>query len=108
MRMPSARKKYKFTSIKMKLYTNAGVKIVEHNNFQDEQGRPVDYYTVYLKNEDGEVLEVNSGTDFTNMEGETGIACINATKRATGGGFKLSLKDFKKNDSLDTPDDTIV
>jgi len=80
----------------MKLFTEGTIKIVEKNNFSDQEGKTVEFYTVFLKNEDGEVLEINSGKeDFSNMEGEYGVATINARKR-DGGGYKLSLVAFKK------------
>lgn len=88
----------------MRLYTNATIKIVEENHFTDQNGKPVDYFTNYIKSDDNEVLEVNSTTDYSAHEGETGIATINATKRETGGGFKLSLKDFREGETVDIED----
>lgn len=92
----------------MRLYTNASVKIVEKNSFTNTENQPVEYFTVYLKNDEGEVLEVNSGTDFSDHESKSGVAIIKATKRDSGGGFKLALKEFVVNGSIETADvDTI-
>jgi len=77
----------------MYLYAEATIKIVEKNNFSDQEGKTVEYFTVFLKNEEGEVIEVNTTTDFTSKEGVKGVAKIRATKRE-GGGHKLSLKEF--------------
>jgi len=90
----------------MKLYSECTVKIVEKNNFSDPDGKTVEFNTNYLKNKEGEVLEINSTKDFSSNEGETGICVIHARKRE-GGGFKLSLREFIPNETIDLPETVI-
>jgi len=78
----------------MQLKTNATLKIVEKNNFKGEDGKEVSYFINYLKDDEGGVLETTSGRDFSEFEGQDGVAIIAPRKRTEGGGFKLSLADF--------------
>jgi len=84
----------------MILQTNATLKIVEKNSFKDQEGKEINYHINYLKDEEGGVLEVTSGPDFSGYEGQSGVATITPRKRE-GGGYKLSLTDFTPEASID-------
>jgi len=77
----------------MQLQTHATLKITERNSFKDQEGKDVEYYANFLKDGEGQVLEIPGTTDFSEHEGRDGVATIRARKRE-GGGFKLSLVDF--------------
>lgn len=74
----------------MKLYTNAKILAVETNNFSDEQGRTIEFYTNFIKDEEGAVLKINSGKeDFSKYEGKTGVLGIEI--REQNGQIKAKL-----------------
>jgi len=83
----------------MKLYAEVEIRIVEKNSFKGNDGNTVDYYTIFVKDNEAKVLELTSGKDFTEYEGSKGVAAIEARERE-GGGFKLSLRDFKEGESI--------
>jgi len=79
------------------------IAIVEHNSFPDREkpGETIEFYTNYLKNSEGEMLQVNSKESYEKFEGKSGVATIEITPRQSGGGYKLSLKEFSEGIELD-------
>lgn len=78
----------------MQLYVNAKIIACSKESFENKQGDPVEFYKIYLKDSEGGVGEVTSGKDYTRFEGQEGVAVVVPRER-TGGGFKLSLIDFR-------------
>jgi len=90
----------------MKLYANATLRIVEKNSFADENNQTVEFFTNFLKNEDGEVIEVNSKEDYSEHEGKFGVAAIRVRKQDTKG-FKLTLAGFVPGEAAPEEEDTV-
>jgi len=74
----------------MQLQTNAEIKIVEKNTFPDEAGNTIGYFTAYLKNDEGEVLKINSKKDLSPFEGQNGVVTV--WLRDQGGKTQLLLE----------------
>jgi len=92
----------------MNLFANAEVKIVEKQSFTDEGGTTVEYFVNYIKNDEGEVLELNSKNDYTEFEGKTGVVKIRARKQETRG-FKLTMVGFVEGDVIGSDaEDTVI
>jgi len=89
----------------MKVYTEARLLAVEHNSFKDNEGKTVEFYVNFLKDEDG-VIKVNSSKDFSIQEGETGVARI-FVREGADNRVKLSLKEFSTGETLDIPESVI-
>lgn len=90
----------------MKLYVNSTLKIVEDNNFKGQDGKEVSYHTNFIKSEDGEILQATSARDFTEEEGQSGIAVINVRERENGG-FKCQLSDFLTDSRINLPEEAV-
>jgi len=75
-------------------------------SFTSDTGDYVEYYENILKSEDG-LLTLNSKADHTAVEGQEGIAEIEARENESGKGFKLTLKKFSTGEVLDLPEDTV-
>jgi hypothetical protein len=83
----------------MKTYIPARIAVVEKNSFPDkETGQTIEFYTNYVKNSDGEMLQVNSKESFEAFEGKSGVCTIEISPRSNGGGFKLSLRGFSEGE----------
>jgi len=92
----------------MNLYANVTLRIVEKNNFADENGQNVEFCTNFLKDEDGSVLDVNSKEDFSEHEGKFGVAKIRVRKIENAKGFKLSLQGFTPGEGGEDTEDEIA
>jgi len=100
----------------MNLYTECTLRIVEKNSFPDENGQTVTFCTNYLKTEDGEVLEINSKDDYTQFEGQRGVAKINVKKqdpvsvgdRSIQRGYKLVMRAFTPGLEMAEVEETIA
>jgi len=91
----------------MKLFTNAVLKIVEKEQFAGENGETIEFFKNYLKNPDGEMLIANSKHDYSDLEGEKGVATLLVRDREKGG-FKVSLDAFEKGDFKEEPEKEIA
>lgn len=92
----------------MLLYTNAKLVAVEAGGpFNDKDGNPIVYFINSLRIEGTGIVELNSKSDYAEMEGEQGIACIRARKLQDGPGYKLTLAAFKVGEELEEPENEI-
>jgi len=89
----------------MKAYIVGKIAVVEKNTFPDkETGQTIEFFTNYVKNSNGEMLQVNSKESYEQYEGQSGVLGIEITPRTQGGGFKLSLREFSTGETLDLPE----
>lgn len=83
----------------MKLYSNATIKICEKNSFENDEGENIEFYGAYLKDDEGQVVKISSGKrDLSEFEGQQGVVVLNV--RNDGGGIKLSLVDFRPEETI--------
>lgn len=95
----------------MRLYANVRVLALDKKNFADEDGKTVEYYEAYLKDEEGSVLRVSAGVkDRTEHEGANGVGVFEFRFVKDREGIerpKLSLKEFIANESFSVPEGEI-
>jgi len=86
----------------MKMYVEAMLKISEHNNFAGENGETVEYDTNYLKDNDGNMLIVNSKASFAPAEGKSGVAILEIREDSEKKNrFRISLKGFAEGQVIE-------
>jgi hypothetical protein len=83
----------------------AGVRFLasDKNSFTSDQGEYVEYYVNALRG-DGGIIELNSKADYSECEGQIGVAEIEAKEHDGGKGFKMTLKRFTAGEKLDVPE----
>lgn len=95
----------------MKLYANVKILALDKKNFADEDGKTVEYYEAYVKDEEGSVLRVGAGVkDRTKYEGSNGIGAFDFRFVKDREGIerpKLTLKDFVEGESFAVPEGEI-
>jgi len=91
----------------MEVYANAKLLSAEKRTFKGSEGETVEYFVNFLKGveENSSVIEVNSKTDFTAMEGKVGVMRIRVYPKDTLA--KLSLVGIVPDQTFDTPEETI-
>jgi len=78
----------------MRVFTNARIISASQNNGKDEEGKAFTWFTVFLKNDEGEVLEVSSGNNnFEEFEGESGVVELEIRKQDQK--TKVKMLSFK-------------
>jgi len=92
----------------MKVFANARVIVCEEQNATDEQGTAFNWFTVYLKDETGSVLKINSGkNNFSDFEGENGIVEIDLFEDQNTKKLKAKAVAFTANKSFELPEGEI-
>jgi len=84
----------------MKLFTEGTIAIAGPDNFEGTNGETVSYYKNYLKNSDGEIVEVGSKVDFQDCVGQYGVCELTIRKRDKGG-YSLSLTKFTAGEAVE-------
>jgi len=88
----------------MKLYANIRLLSAEDKSFTNrETGEKVQYYVNIVKDvEEGGAFTLNSKTDYSALEGRTGIGEFIAYEQQNG--VKLSLRNFTPDTSFEIPE----
>lgn len=82
----------------IKAYANVKLKIVENANFDDRSGETVKYFKNYLKTEEGELLILGGKLDFSEFEGQGGVATLEIRQMYDGRGVKVTLVGFTEGE----------
>jgi len=90
----------------MKVFAQVKFLASSKQSFTSNEGEYVEYFENILKSEDG-LMTINSKADYTAVEGEEGIAEIEARENDNGKGFKLVLKKFSTGETLDLPEEVV-
>jgi len=81
----------------MRVFTNARIVSASQNNGKDDEGKAFTWFSVFLKNDEGEVLEVSSGNNnFEEFEGESGVVELEIRKQDNK--TKVKMVSFKEGD----------
>lgn len=87
------------------LYANIKILSSEKQEFKNDEGKDVQYFVNVIKTDDGDVLTINSGKDYSENDGETGMGVFRVTQEEKR--FKLTLADFHRGTSVDAPEKNI-
>jgi len=79
----------------MKLYVNGAIDRIEHKKFTKD-GENVEYDILTISSEDGESMQLNTKTDFSQYEGKAATLVFDVQKNQYSGKFyQLKLIEAK-------------
>lgn len=91
----------------MRVYAEVKFLASDRQSFTSDEGENVEYHVNALRGEGG-IIQLNSKADFSECEGKEGVAEIEAKENENGKGFKLTLKRFTAEESLELPEEEIA
>lgn len=90
----------------MKAYANGRIITASENTGNDENGKEFKWNTVFVKDQDGAVIEMSSGSqNFDQFEGDTGVCEFEIRK--DGPKIKVKFVGFTPNEVMSLPDKEI-
>lgn len=90
----------------MRVYAPVKFLASDKNEFTSDEGENVVYFVNAVRGEGG-IMELNSKADFGACEGKEGVVEIEAADGLKKGSFKLTLKKFYEDASIELPEEEI-
>lgn len=91
----------------MIMYIEGKILAVSKESFTDREDQKVEYCVNVVKTSEG-IMTFNSKKDFSEFEGREGIVLLRLSEDAEKKNrFKVSIVDFRDNETLDLPESTI-